>query len=462
MVTLALDGRMGASGDMLLGALVAAGADPSVLDTVESQLNISYEITDVTRCGIDATSVEVHVADERATDEGSHDEQQNNDHSGDSQNEGGHDGHTHGHGPSDHSHAETHDHGNGDHTHGPAEGAGPHRTYPEVVSVVEAMGLPRVVEADALEIFELLGEAESNVHGTTLEATHFHEVGADDAIADIVGVCLLLDDLGVERVVTTPVAVGGGTVTMSHGSYPVPPPAVVELAESADWSVRGGPVETELLTPTGAAILSHYAVGVETLPTLDIETVGYGAGSKSFDSHPNVLRALVGHQEGGLSREPITVLETHVDDTTPEVLGGLSETLEAAGALDVTVVPATMKKSRPGHLIKVVTAPDDASRVARELARETGTLGVREHGRGHRFVADRHVESVSLEIDGEQFDVDVKIATFSGDGETASGIFDVSCEYDHARAVAASTDVSTRDVLRRAEETARLSLDSEP
>ena len=442
MVTLALDGRMGASGDMLLGALVAAGADPSVLDVVESELDISYEVSEVTKCGIDATSVDVRLSEESAGgDTSTHDES-----------------HDHTHRSSDHSHEETHDHGGGEHTQRSAEGAGPHRTYPEVVDVVEEMGLSGPVEQDALGIFELLGESEASVHGTDLDSTHFHEVGADDAIADVVGVSLLLHDLDIDHLVTTPVATGGGTVTMSHGIYPVPPPAVVELAETADWSLRGGPVETELLTPTGAAILAYYADGVETLPTLDIETVGYGAGSKSFDSHPNVLRALVGHQEDGLDREPITVLETHVDDATPEVLGGLSETLKNVGALDVTVLPATMKKSRPGHLIKVVTAPEDASRVARELARETGTLGVREHGSGHRFVADRRIESVSLEIDGEAFDVDVKIATFSPDDSTA---FDVSCEYDDARAVAAETGVSTRDVLRRAEETARAHLDSE-
>jgi uncharacterized protein (TIGR00299 family) protein len=317
------------------------------------------------------------------------------------------------------------------------------------------MDLPGHVEKNALAIFELLGQAESNVHGTDLDATQFHEVGADDAIADIVGVCLLLDDLGVDRVVTTPVAAGGGTVEMSHGAYPIPPPAVVELAEMADWSLTGGPVETELLTPTGAAILAHFADGVETLPTMAVETVGYGAGSKSIESHPNVLRVLRGESEAGLSQEPITVLETHIDDASPEVLGGLSETLAAVGALDVTIVPTTMKKSRPGHLVKIVTEPENAERVARKLALETGTLGVREHGSGHRFVADRHIESVTLDIDGEQFDIDVKIATFATTDSEDGAVFDVSCEYDDARAVADATGRAVRDVSRRAEQTVR-------
>lgn len=434
MMTLAVDGRMGASGDMLLGALVAAGADPSALDAVEDELAVRYEIRDVIQCGISATAVDVQLTAD-GTGRDSSDEPSPED------------GHSH-----DHSHTD------GDsHDHTDAEGAGPSRTYLEVVELVESMDLPGGVEQDALAMFELLGQAEANVHDTDLESTHFHEVGADDAIADIVGVCLLLDNLAVEQVVTTPVATGGGTVEMSHGSYPIPPPAVVELAEMADWSLSGGPVETELLTPTGAAILAHVAEGVDTLPTMDIQTVGYGSGSKSFESHPNVVRVLRGQSEGGLSREPITVLETHLDDVSPEVLGGLSETLTAVGALDVTILPTAMKKSRPGHLVKIVTKPSNAAQVARELARETGTLGVREHGSGHRFVAERTVESVVVDIDGEQFDVAVKIATFSStSGSPEDGeVFDVSCEYDDAKAVANSTGLTTRDVLRRAERAAR-------
>jgi len=438
MVTLAFDGRMGASGDMLLGAMLAAGADRSALDPVERQLDVRYEVAETSRCGISATSVEVLLTEDSrdsVADEGSGAERStDHDHTQD---------HEHSH-TSSHEHEHDHHHGPG-HTH--AEGAGPERTYTAVVAVVESLALPAHVEQTALSIFELLGEAEASVHGTDLASTHFHEVGADDAIADVVGVALLLDDLDPDRVVTTPLATGGGEVSMSHGVYPVPTPAVVELAERADWSLRGGPIETELLTPTGAAVLAHVAEGVERLPTLQIEESGYGAGSKSFDQHPNVLRAVVGEQSGELRQEPITVLETNLDDATPEVLGSLQETLSDAGALDVTVVPTTMKKSRPGHLLKVIVAPEDAAQVARKLAAETGTLGIREHGSGHRFVADRSIETVTLALAGDSFDVDVKVASYADSGD----VFDVSAEYDDALRIASTTDRPVREVCRLAE-----------
>jgi uncharacterized protein (DUF111 family) len=224
----------------------------------------------------------------------------------------------------------------------------------------------------------------------------------------------------------------------------------VEIAERADWSLRGGPIETELLTPTGAAILAAVAEGVDSLPELRVENSGYGAGAKKFAQHPNVVRAMIGETEGKLTREGISVLETNLDDATPEVLGSLQETLTDAGARDVTIVPTTMKKSRPGHLVKVICRPDDAERVARRLAEETGTLGVREHGAGHRWVANRNFETAAIEIDGERYEVSVKIAS-DDDGV----VFDRSAEYDDALAVAQETGVAVREVVRRAEDAVR-------
>ena len=405
MKTLAFDGCMGASGDMVCAALVAAGADPAVLSPVEDALDVRYAVGSTIKVGIAATTVDVVLNE----------------------------------GDEDHSHS--HDH---DHTH--AEGHGPNRTYAEVVALVEGLDLPAEVERDALAVFRRLGEAEAAVHGTDLDDTHFHEVGADDAIADVVGACLLLADLDVERVVTTPVSAGGGTVTMSHGTSPVPAPAVAEIAADADWSLRGGPVDRELLTPTGAALLADLADGVERLPALDVDAVGYGAGDANLPDRPNALRALVGDGGGGLRREAISVLETTVDDVTPEVLGSLQETLAAVGARDVSIVPTTMKKSRPGHLVKVVVDPADAGAVARRLAEETGTLGVREGSARHRWVADRAFETATLTVEGETYDVAVKL------GSDADGtVFDVSAEYDDALAVANETDLPVREVLRRAE-----------
>ncbi|WP_049935978.1 nickel pincer cofactor biosynthesis protein LarC [Haloplanus natans] len=409
MKTLAFDGRMGASGDMLLGALLAAGADPAALDPVTDALGVRYVVGSTTKAGIAATTVDVVIDD-----------------------------------------AEDHSH---DHAH--AEGHGPNRTYAEVVALVEGLDLPSEVERDALAVFRRLGGAEASVHGTDLDDTHFHEVGADDAVADVVGTCLLLDDLGVDRVVTTPVSVGGGTVEMSHGTYPVPAPAVAELAADADWSLRGGPVERELLTPTGAALLAELADGVERLPPLDADAVGYGAGDADVPDHPNVLRVLVGDGGDGLRRESISVLETAVDDVAPEVLGSLQETLADAGARDVSIVPTTMKKSRPGHLIKVVVDPSDAHAVARRLAEETGTLGVREGSAGHRWVADRWFETATLEIADGTHEIRVKI------GSDADGVvYDVSAEYDDALAVARETGLPVREVIRRAEAAVAEDVDS--
>jgi len=404
MKTLAFDGRMGASGDMFCAALVAAGAEPAVLDRVADALGVRYAVGSTIKSGIEATTVDVLVDGNRVDD---------------------------------------HDH---DHDHDHAEGHGPNRTFAEVVSLVENLDLSPAVEDDALGVFRRLGEAEASVHGTDLDDTHFHEVGADDAVADVVGACLLLADLDVERVVTTPVSAGGGTVEMSHGVYPVPAPAVAEIAADADWSLRGGPVDRELLTPTGAALLAEFADGVATLPPLDAHVVGYGAGDADVPARPNVLRVLVGDGGGGLRRESISVLETNVDDVSPEVLGSLQESLAEDGAHDVSIVPTTMKKSRPGHLITVVVDPADAHAVARRLAEETGTLGVRESSAGHRWVAERAFETARLAVGGESYELRVKVGR-DGDG----AVYDVSAEYDDALAVARETDLPVREVMRRAE-----------
>jgi pyridinium-3,5-bisthiocarboxylic acid mononucleotide nickel chelatase len=463
METIAFDGRMGASGDMLLAALLDLGADPAALDPVAAALDIEYRRDNTVKCGIDATTVEVVLSGENR-DPGENDQGHVHDHGRGKSNDHGQ-SHLHDHaddeeGRNGYGHVhdrESEDAQRDDHDHGadvPAEGHGPHRSYLEVCTIVEEMTLEPAIERDALAIFELLGEAEASVHGESLEEIHFHEVGADDAVADIVGAVALVHDLDPDRIVTTPLATGGGTVSMSHGEYPVPTPAVIELAAQADWSLRGGPVDAELLTPTGAAILAHFADGVDSLPTLELEGSGYGAGGYDLDPHPNVLRVLAGDGRRELHRDEIAVLETNLDDATPEVLGGLQETLAGAGARDVSILPATMKKSRPGHLVKVICKPEDRERVARTLAEETGTLGVRDAGATHRWIADREFETVTLEIEGAEYEVAVKIAS-----DVDGAVYDVSAEYDDAAAVARETGVAVRTVLRRAETRAERSLE---
>ncbi|MUW14998.1 nickel pincer cofactor biosynthesis protein LarC [Halorubrum sp. CBA1125] len=465
MRTLAFDGRTGAAGDMICAALIAAGADPDVLAPVTDRLPVRYAVGETTKHGLRATTVDV-LLDEGNDTAGDDDGGSEHDDAGSRDGNEGSDagerdrgrdvGHDAGH---DHSDRSDHDHDHASH----AEGGGVHRSYPEVVSLVESMDLPAAVEATALDAFERLGRAEASIHGTDLAETRFHEVGADDAIADVVGAALLLADLDPDRVVTTPVAAGGGEVEMSHGVYPVPTPATTEIVADADVSVVGGPVERELLTPTGAAILAAVAEGVETVPDLDVDAVGYGAGDATLPDRPNVLRVLVGEEgeEGevreeskeaatvgdhGLAHDDVAVLETNLDDAAPEVLGGLQETLSRVGARDVTIVPTTMKKSRPGHLVKVICKPADAAAVAERLARETGTLGVRQAAASHRWIAERKFETATVRIGGDDREVAVKVAS-TADGE----VYDVSAEYDDAAAVAAETDTPVRDVLRRAE-----------
>ena len=438
MNLLVFDGRFGASGDMILAALVDVGADPAVLEPVENALDVEYRIDRTRKCGINATTVDVLLTDDATDRSRVHDEDDDHDdRHRHTNNEDGHDDHDH----DDHDHD---DHGHDEAVR--AEGHGPHRSYREVREIVERMDFEPAIERDALAIFELLGEAEASVHGTELEETHFHEVGADDAIADVVGAILLVADLDLDRVVTTPLSAGGGMVSMSHGEYPVPVPAVAEIAARADWTLASGPVERELLTPTGAAILAYLADGVDSLPPIEVASVGYGAGGYDLDPRPNVLRALVGQGTGGLRREDVALLETNLDDATPETLGSLQETLASVGARDVSVVPTTMKKSRPGHLVKVVCKPEDRRRVARKLAEETGTLGVRDAGVTHRWIADRRFETVDIEVDGEAYEVTVKVAS-DADGT----VYDVSAEYDDTVAVASETGVPVREVRRRAE-----------
>ena len=509
MSLLVFDGRMGASGDMILAALISAGASADALSPVEDALGIQYVVNTETKAGILATRVHI-VSDPESTSaqsnkqstevDGAHQEMTASDaHEDDkSQSDDSHihdtaenDSNTHTHAQNNgqqdtdqnkpthkHVHADGHDHSHDESV--PIEGHGPARTYREVIEIVERMGLNADVESTAIEIFTRLGTAEAAVHGTSLSATQFHEVGTDDAIADIVGAALLLADMDVDRVCVTPVSTGSGEITMSHGSFSVPPPAVVEIAEEATWSLRGGPVNAELLTPTGAAILAHIAEGVQTLPTLTIAATGYGAGGYDFEEYPNVLRVLIGEvptpmgpeasmntdtieanntdrpqpdletDRLTLDRESIVVLETNLDDATPEVLGSLQETLTDVGARDVTIVPTSMKKSRPGHLIKVITKPDDASSVAQRLAVETGTLGIREHPARHRWRANRTSETVTLTINDNSYEIAVKI------GRDADGvIYDYSAEYDDALAVATTTDHPVREIRRRAEAAAR-------
>ena len=395
MVTLVFDGKMGASGDMIIAALLGVGANAEVLIPIEEGLGVKYDIEELVEQGIAAKRV-------RVTREGKI-----------------------------------------------IEGERSSKKLKDIIKVVESLSISEKVASDAVGIFHLLGDAEAEVHGKKLEEIHLHEVGADDAIADIVGACVLMEDLGVKSVIVPPVSVGEGTVKMQHGEYPIPAPAVLALAKNATWSIRGGPVERELLTPTGAAILVYFGEGVERIPSLDVMRTGYGMGHHKIEGVANVLRVISGEMKN-LEKDEIVLLETNIDDVSPEVIGNLYEVLVEEGARDVTVIPAMMKKSRPGHIVKVVVKPENADRVAQRLAEETGTLGIRESPGTHRWIASRKMEQISVEIEDKTYAIAVKIAS----GKEGK-VYNISAEYEDAAKVAREVNWPVRRIIGLVEEKAR-------
>lgn len=348
----------GMSGDMTLGALVAAGWDPEVLRSLPRRLRlegVNVTIEPARRGPFAATRVDVQVAEAKQ----------------------------------------------------------PHRHLHHVAAILEAGELTPTVRARALAVFRRLAEAEAEVHGSTVERVHFHEVGAADALVDIVGAVEGLEALGVERVYSSPPRLGGGEVQSQHGLIPVPAPATTLLLRGAP--VELGPIPLELTTPTGAALLATLVEGWERPPVFRILSVGAGAGGRDPKELPNVLRVLIGEVEGaGAPRREVAVLETALDDESPQYVAALIPRLLARGALDAMVLPVTMKKGRPGLLLVVVAVPEIAEALAALLLRESTTLGVRMR-REERFELERRLEEVMTPHGA----VALKIARLPDGGERA-------------------------------------------
>lgn len=260
--------------------------------------------------------------------------------------------------------------------------------------MIARSGLSATVKARATGIFEQIGRAESKIHNVPIETIHFHEVGAIDSIVDIVGACWAVEAMGIERIIASPVHVGSGTFVCAHGRYPVPGPATAELLRGIP-SYSTGEVIGELTTPTGAALLASLAEGFGPLPTMKIDRVGYGAGTRTYERFPNVLRAVLGEPFAatGPSAESITVIEATIDDLSGEVHGYVLERLLGAGALDVFLTPVQMKKQRPGVLLTVLCAHQDRERMVQLLFEETTTIGVR-YRQEQREVLSRRTEVV--------------------------------------------------------------------
>jgi hypothetical protein len=311
-----------------------------------------------------------------------------------------------------------------------------HRHLRHVVEILDRSTLEGAVKEKAAALFQRLAEAEAAVHGTTPERVHFHEVGAIDSIVDIVGGVLALRWLGAARFVSSPLNVGTGTVTMSHGTFAVPPPATARL-------VAGVPVygagEGELLTPTGALLVTGHATEYGPLPPLRIEKTGHGAGSRDTKGRPNVLRLIVGEEAGAGSDGRILVLETELDDASPQLLGPLIERLLGAGAVDAFFTPVQMKKGRPGVLVTVLAPPERREAIEELLFRETTTLGVRRQ-EWQRTELERETATVATPYGA----VRVKI------GRRGTVVYNAWPEFEDCQRLAAEAGVAVKEVLAAA------------
>jgi uncharacterized protein (TIGR00299 family) protein len=301
------------------------------------------------------------------------------------------------------------------------------------------------------KVFKTLAEAEAKVHGTNLDEVHFHEVGAADAVADIIGSAYCFYDLkfNIEKVYGMPVALGGGRIKSKHGNLSVPAPATLEILKDAP--VFGGPVDYELTTPTGAALYVNMVEEFCTFyPLISNKKMGYGAGKLDL-SIPNVLRIISGHL--GSPTDNVSILETNLDNVTGEVIGHTFDKLLDAGALDVAVVPLLMKKNRPGHLLRVIARPGDCNDVSEAIIRETGTLGVRVLPYVHRNIVKRELIPIKIYINEIEREINIKI------GKIGEDIINYSPEYEDAKKIADETGVPLKDVMKRANETFKELLD---
>jgi uncharacterized protein (TIGR00299 family) protein len=429
----------GASGDMILGALLDAGLKPDLLRRELNKLHLDefdLRISKTVKSGISATKFEVtllnggNVGGGEAASNPAHDHGHNHDHDHDHHHDHGHDhaggGHDHGHGQHDHDH-ET---GSG---HGPHAHANGRRGLSDVTAIIDASSLSAKVKEKSRAVFRRLAEAEAKVHACGMDEIHFHEVGAVDAIVDIVGAVIGLEALGIETIRASSLHLGSGFVDCAHGRLPVPPPAVTEL-------IRGVPcystdVEGELVTPTGAAILSTLTSSFGPFPAMTVERTGYGAGFRDL-ANPNVLRLVIGETAAEKTEDRIRLIETNIDDMNPQFYDHIMDRLFASGAKDVFLTPIIMKKSRPGLILSVIAAEERTEPIVSVLLRETTTLGVRISDLKKRMVARRDIATVSTAWG----DMKVKIRGLSEKEETAAP------EYDDCRRVARETGLPIQAV----------------
>jgi uncharacterized protein (TIGR00299 family) protein len=385
MKTLYFDCFAGASGDMILGAMVAAGVDPNYLRDQLSLLHVdgfSLDFETVDRSGLSATYARVETAHEHK-----------------------------------------------------------HRHLSDIKQIIEASDLTGYVKWVSVQIFTRLAEAESRVHNEPIEHVHFHEVGALDAIVDVVGAAICFDYLDIGRFVCSPLHVGSGMVQMAHGNFPIPPPAVAELLKGVPFYATD--IKGELLTPTGAAILTSVCSEYGPIPEMATEGVGYGAGTREYPDFPNVLRVLFGDTAGHPNDDRLWMLETNLDDASPQIIGHVMDRVLELGALDCFFTPVQMKKNRPGVLLSVLCRPEEKEGVLKLLFMETTTLGIRTYE-----VLRRGLQRSVVRVETQYGTIDVKVALLEG------RVVNEMPEFDQCRAAAARANVP----LKVVEDAARVAL----
>jgi pyridinium-3,5-bisthiocarboxylic acid mononucleotide nickel chelatase len=443
-----LDCFSGMAGDMFLGALVDVGVSPQLFEETVAALNIGakLEISRVNRGGISATKVDVFVHGEKELPREVFCEQQA-------------DAHEHAHASPGRSHAHSkepvqlrehnyaraglpreagkrdsvpdrHEQG---HSHG--------RGLKEIREIIAKATISESAKRTATSIFEALATAEAKIHNTNIESLHFHEVGSVDAIVDIVCAAIGVEALGVDEIVCSPLNVGGGTVKCAHGTLPIPAPATLELLKGAPVYSSG--IEVELVTPTGAAIVKTLAKRFAHFPEITIEAMGYGAGSRDFPGHPNLVRLTVGGTHAVLSPkvadELITVLEANLDDLNPQVFGYVMDRLLQAGALDAYGMPVQMKKNRPGTLLTVLCKPENAGKLTEIVFAETTTLGVRRRQEQRHALLRKWVN-----VRTQWGEVRMKLASMNGT------VTNYAPEYEDCRKIAAEHHVPLKTVMQEA------------
>jgi uncharacterized protein (TIGR00299 family) protein len=433
----------GVSGDMMLGALIDAGVAPELLEATAAGLGIgaSLRIGSVDRSGIRATKVDVleqgRVADAGTQAQAGREHGHQHDHQHDHAHEHGH---SHGEHSHEHNHEHSHEHSH-EHGHGQAHEHG--RNWPEIRALIESAAIDDAAKRIALRAFEVLAEAEAKVHGIAPEQVHFHEVGAVDAIVDIVCAAVGAASLGVTEWRCSPVNVGSGFVNCAHGRFPVPAPATAELLKGVPVYSAGPAVE--MTTPTGAALLRALDCQFEADGPLEVSSIGYGAGGRNPEGFPNVLRLSVGRTtqtaagRHSFSGDRVVVLECALDDATPQVLAHAMEVALEQGALDAMAAPVTMKKGRLGTLLTVLCKPGEEEALERLLFRETTTLGIRRREE-ERVILERQFVTVTTEF-GK---IRIKIASAQGVEMNAMP------EYEDCRRAAREHDVPLRAAMEAA------------